>query len=151
MSFPVTIEFVVNFQIRSADILASSATPSAVVGLPGSTTDGTSYTVISGSWFCSDVGDETQDFTLTHGYFHASTAAWTVVDTIHAETNLSGNNGANTAGQGSIADTTAMTLSDSQEQCIGINFPNATGTGFLSATSDFLSVTLKVRRTNGLR
>src|SRR3990167_5399035 len=88
-------EFLVNFHLRSTDLTHSTTTTSFVIGLPTLTGDAGNYTIENGSWFCSDVGDQTEDFTLTWGYF--VTGTWTLVGSAIATVqNLLGTDGANT-------------------------------------------------------
>jgi len=146
-------EFLVHFSFNNADIAAvdGTTTPAFLVAIPGTSTDGT-YTVLSGAWTCRDVGGQTQDFTVTWGNFNADGSTWDVTTTIATVTNLAGLGGANTVGHGSITISGAtLTLEASDPMFIGVNFPNAIDGTVLSAATDRLDITLKLRRTDGLR
>jgi hypothetical protein len=158
-------EFLMNLTLRGPNVAGaagddpivwSTTEPSLVMGLPGTSADGT-YTVISGNWFCTDVGDQTNDFTLTAGYYDtANPPVWTVDTTIATVTNMPANDAAgpnnDNGGMGNITISSGtITLDASDPRFIGINFPNAEGGTFLDDKRDFLSVTLKLRRTDGLR
>ncbi len=141
-------EFVLSVKGLIGEITFSTTTPSFYIPLPGTSGDGT-YTVTDVSWFCSDVGDQTTDFTVTWGRFSAG--SWSASGTIATITNMTGENGANTAGHATETDSTVITLGASDATMIGIHFPNAQGTGFMSTTAtDQFVVSLKLKRTNGL-
>jgi len=152
-------EFLATFMFQAiddggaADIATmrhSTTAPSMVIPLPTTAAGDGAYTVLSGSWFCSDVGDETEDFTLTWGAYAAG--AWSITQTLVAVANITGSGGANTPGQGTITFAqTALAASDATQRGLAINFPNAAAAGLMSTAGDFLSVSLKLRRDGGLR
>ena len=81
---------------------------------------------------------------------------WAVATTIATVSNLPGGAATpanDTPGQGTITITGAtLSLHASTQRFIGVNFPNALPASFIDATTnDTLSITLKLRRTSGLR
>lgn len=123
--------------------------------IPGTTGDGT-YTLQAYSWLCTDCGAQTGLFRVEWGYYDAS-GTWTVVSTPINNVTLTANSAVNdTAGAGGSTLSTALTL--------GTSFAAAgTGPRFLAlvmdtddatafdAEPDFLAVTIRLKRTNGLR
>ena len=147
-------EFVVAMRVVAGDIVAAgSATPVAMIALPGTSTDG-DFTVRSGTWLCMDVGDQTTDFRLEWGEFTAA-GAWSVIATLATVNNLAANTGVNEGiGEGAITfAATALVMSATEPRYLALVFPAATGAGFLTGGANNLlhfTVALKIRRTNGL-
>lgn len=152
-------ETILNFEIHTVAaaqppelVLAGSANPVQFCAIPGTSADGT-YTVVSGSWVCTDVGAQTNDFRLEWGYFSTPGAVWTVATTIGTVNNMTSNSGANNAaGQGAITISSAtLTLDAAVQRFVAIVFPNAIEATFMSGVNSYFAATLKLRRTAGLR
>jgi len=150
-------EVIVNLQGSSpAWAAATAGTAIAYASIPGtSSADGT-YTGIAYSWFCTDCGAQTGKFRVEWGYINAA-GAWTVVSTPIAATTLIANSAANdTGGAGGAAFSTAFTLGTSfvaaglGPRVFALVMDTDDGTA-ISAEPGILAVTLKLKRTNGLR
>lgn len=138
----------------AGDLLALAAIP----GTSGS--DGT-YTGIAYSWACTDCGAQTGQFRVEWGYFDA-TGVWTVVSTPIAATTLTALSATNeTPGAGGATFTTAFTLAtDFTAANQGPRFfalvmatddATAMSTAGGAIHPSILTVTLKLKRTSGLR
>lgn len=153
-------EFVVHLQVKAHEaaagawsaVVAHTTLPLAVVALPGSTTDGIAYTVLSASYACLDTGDVAQNTTykVEWGAFTGAAGAWAATSTV-----ISSNNITSTAAGGMLAgnaslNTTALTLVDANPRFLAL-FVTAVGTNALDSQGAGLFVTLKLKRTSGLR
>jgi len=153
-------EFLVNLKVQvaaAAGKITSSATmPRAVVGLPGSTTDGTAYTVLSATAFCSDTGNagDVLTFAVKWGDFTAALGAFTEVGaaSVITATNITAAAGAANQFQAVKPNitTSALTLTDANARFLALFITANAGAALTVAFSEF-SVTLKLKRTSGLR
>lgn len=148
-------EFLVQLKVSPTTAVApptSATVPIDVVALPGSASDGYQYTVISGSYYINDDGDlaATTTFEVQLGYATAGPpGAWTQVGTdIVGATNITGSGQGQDSAAVAIA-TAAITLG-ATPYFLGL-FLTALGANALNAAHSFLVVTLKLRRTDGLR
>jgi hypothetical protein len=144
-------EFVVNLAVQPTTAVApptSAAEPIAVVGIPGDATDGISYTVLSASYITNAAGSGgNTTIEVQFGYYNAG--SWTQVgsDVINA-TNIAG--GTEQVSGSLTVSSAGLALSNSQQRFLGL-FLTALGTSALDEAHKGLFVTLKIRRTDGLR
>lgn len=141
--------------VRATVVAADSATtPQIIMPLPGTTTDGTSYTVISGAWWCSDCGAQTDDFDVVYGYYNtANPPVWQNLVTIATVTNAPSRSTVNDqVGHGAltIASAGPLVFSAYAPGMLGVRFTQTEAT-FCSNATDSFRVCLKLRRTDGLR
>jgi hypothetical protein len=151
-------EFVVRLAVHSAPAAApppdrppaSATVPIAVCSLPGLSTEGGAYTVLSGGWYISDDGDAaaTTTFSVQLGYAGGG-PGWTTVATTVAATNITGS-GQNQQSGALVIGTAAISLHAATAYHFGL-FLTALGANALNAAHSHLDVTLKLRRTDGLR
>jgi hypothetical protein len=129
---------------------SSSTVPIAICGLPGTSSDGAAYTVISGTYLCTDPGTAGNTaVNIQLGYLDATTGTWTTVSTIVASFNIAGA-ATNRSGAVTIG-TSAITLHASIQYFLGLFITAYGDASTLDSAHSILNVTLKLRRTSGLR
>jgi hypothetical protein len=146
-------EFLVAMHVWSASVLrpAVSATiPICTVALPGTTSDGVAYTILSGAWYISDDGDAAAQtiFDVRVGHAEAG-AVWTTITTPVAAKTITGVGNTQQSGALTIA-VPAITLDAAIQYHFGLFLTTLDATP-LTAEFSHLDVTLKLRRTDGLR
>lgn len=123
----------------------------ALAGLPGTSGSDGTYTGIVYSWACTDIGSSTGLFRVEWGYFTAG-GVWTVVST--PIDNITMN-----AYAGGATFTTAFTLATDftaanqgpRMFALVMDTDDANALSTTAGTPNFLSVTMKLKRTLGLR
>jgi len=144
-------EFVVPLTLIKGDaataLSTSTTVPAAIAGLPGLSGDGT-YTVTDANVYISDQGSASNTSIVVESGRVVSNA-WSTATTIVASTNIAGDSDGNPEHANLTINTAAITLDSSNPTFIAL-FLTALATGALSATYSFLTVTLKIQRTNGL-
>lgn len=153
-------EFVVPLVVQSdgaaAPPLVRANFPNCVVAIPGSDAEGVSYTPISASYYMTDAGNAaaTSTYKVTVGYAGSGGAAtWTTVQTIISAVNstITSQGAGNLQMSGDVLiDTSAIPLHASIQYFIGLELLTLAAGSFTTAW-DLLAVTLKMRRTSGLR
>ena len=154
-------EVVLNLQCT--DVVWQSADAAgdrlAYVSIPGTSSGDGTYTGMSYNWVCTDCGAQTGIFRVEWGYF-SSAGAWTVVSTPIDDITLVANSAVNdTAGAGGAAFTTVFTLASDYTAAnqgprmfaLVMDTDDTTALSTTAGTPNFLSVTMKLKRTNGLR
>jgi len=147
-------EFVMNLEVKPTTAVApgvSATIPIAVCGLPGTTTDGAAYTVLSGTWYITDDGTlaGTTTFNVELGYGGAG-PNWTQVGAdIVSATSITGS-GENQQSGALAINTSAITLHASTQYFLALFLTVIDATALNTAYSH-LDITLKLRRTDGLR
>jgi hypothetical protein len=153
-------EFLVELRVNGGTTPTASATvPFAAVGLPGTlTTDGNSYTVISATAATTDCGHigNTITFSVQLGSFTGANQLWVnslgAMNVINATT-LTAAGADHSPQQAPLIAPTTLTLPlvDANPSYLALFITSITAANPLSTAGSFLSVTLKLRRTNGLR
>lgn len=154
-------EVVVNLQCD--DVVWQSANGAgdilAFASIPGTSGSDGTYTGIAYNWVCTDCGAQTGLFRVEWGYYSAA-GAWTVVSTPINDITLVANSAANdTAGAGGATFTTAFTLATDftaanqgpRMFALVMDTDDATALTTTAGAPAFLSVTMKLKRTSGLR
>lgn len=138
-------EFVMNLQVPGGSWGGAGAT-AALCGLPYDSI-ATGYTVLGAEFMCFDAGGSgSPTFDLDFGYVTAG--AWVTTTQLKSAQAVT----AGSHSDGAIAlGTSTFTTSATQQNFIRL-VVNAAGTAFCAtAGSDILCVSLKIKRTNGLR
>jgi len=149
-------EFLVNLVVTPTTAVVppnSTTVPLAFMGLPGSTTDGIAYTVLSATGVVKDTGGvgSTVKYKVEWGGFTGAGGAWTAVSTTIAEQTVT-----STSAEGILAavpalTTTALTLSNANPRFLALFITAAPGATALDTAYCSVTVTLKLKRTSGLR
>lgn len=152
-------EFLVNLTVSPTTTVNPFATTGeivAVVALPGSTTDGVGYTVLSAAHAMKDTGDAAAvtTYKVEWGAFTGAANTWAATSTIIASGGTGGNIVSGTAnaylGGTPALTTTTLPLVDANPSFLALTVV-AIGANALNTLYSFLTVTLKLRRTSGLR
>lgn len=150
-------EFIVHLNVKPTTAAApptSATVPIHVVALPGSTTEGVSYTVISAAAAIRDTGDvgALVTYNVQWGAFTTGAAKdWTTVATVISSRSFtSASAGGNLSDKPAINSATLALTDDAEPRCLGL-FLTAVGANALNTAYASLAVDLKIRRTSGLR
>ena len=131
----------------------------ALASIPGTSGGDDTYTGIAYNWACTDCGAQSGLFRIEWGYFD-SAGAWQVVSTPINDVTLTSNSAANnTAGASGAAFSTVLSLATDYTPAnqgprmlaLVMDTDDATALSTTAGTPNFLSVTLKLKRTLGLR
>ena len=145
-------EFVVNLPLVEASAgEAAVATPAALVAIPGTSADGT-YTVVSAALACSDVGSQDAQYKLQWGSFDGASNAWSSVQDVVSTFTLTSTAGNDTPTWLTLTVASAtLTLHATTQRFLGLVLVTAGTNDMDAAMQNSLCVSLKIRRTNGLR
>ena len=130
---------------------AAVTTPCALAALPGTSADGT-YTVISAALGCNDVGAQDAQYKIQWGSYDGAGNAWTSVQDIVSTFTMTSTAGNDTPSwlTLTVANPT-LTLHATTQRFIGLVLATAGTNDMDAAVQNNLCVSLKIRRTSGLR
>jgi len=150
-------EIIVSLKLQPTTAVAptvSATVPFDVVGLPGGTSDGISYTPISATASLQDSGDvnDTVVFKVEWGSFTGAGNTWAQVgaaDVISATTLTSVTANANVQSKPTV-DTTALVLDATVPRFLAL-FVTTIDANAMADAYSYLKVDIKLKRTDGLR
>lgn len=146
-------EFLVHLQVQPevAQPGTSSTVPLCVVGLPGDLADGVSYRALSANYYIIDDGTAgAVKFKVEYGY--AAANVWVPVGGDIISTVAKASGGANGEQSGDLTiNTTGMTTDDTHRYFLALFLEAPLDVTALTNAYSGLFVTLKLRRTDGLR